>query len=142
MSTLSSENSALATALEKIGQFQGKSAFGTWLTRIAINQMHTRRCQQGVSLDALEEAHFECGEPDRVSDDVERLETDQKLRRALNKLPERNRQVLTDHFLRGYSIKEIAQRRQIPLGTVLSRISAGKRLLRRAWARASAKAVR
>ena len=38
-----------------------------------------------------------------------------------------------DHFIRGDSIKRIAQRDRIPAGTVLSRIFTGKRLLRAAW---------
>ena len=33
--------------------------------------------------------------------------------------------VLVDHFVRGYSIRQIARRHRIPMGTVLSRIFYG-----------------
>jgi RNA polymerase sigma factor (sigma-70 family) len=96
---------ALATALEKIDQFQGKAGFGTWLTRIAINEMYNRRRRkQNVSLDAVGEASSLWSEPDRVSDDLERSESCQKLREALSELPAKYRQPLADYFLRDHSI--------------------------------------
>src|SRR5437667_11941510 len=41
--------------------------------------------------------------------------------------------VLIEHFIEGYSVRQIAKLQRIPLGTVLSRIFTAKRLLREAW---------
>lgn len=135
---------ALATAFENIDQFRGDAEFGTWLHRIALNEAHNRmRCKRGVSLDALGRAAFiECSEADRVSDDLEHSESCQKLSHALDHLPAIHRQALVDHFVHGYSIKQVARRRRVPLGTVLSRISTAKRLLRAEWDRAGRNAGR
>jgi len=65
---------------------------------------------------------------------LDRANCCRRLRKALKCLPSKYRQALVDHFVRGYSVKQVARLRRIPLGTVLSRIFNGKKLLRRAWA--------
>lgn len=51
----------------------------------------------------------------------------------MQRIPAPYRRALRDHFVRGYSTRQIAQRERVPLGTVLSRIFTAKKLLRRAW---------
>jgi DNA-directed RNA polymerase specialized sigma24 family protein len=51
----------------------------------------------------------------------------------MRRIPSIYRRALKDHFVRGYSTRQIAWRERIPLGTVLSRIFNAKRLLRKAW---------
>ena len=126
---------ALASAWRNRNQFRGESSLYTWVFRIGLNELRQRRPRHPmVSLDAIEgpapEALREC---DRVCDKAESAEACGKLRQALRQIPARYRQVLTDHFVHGFSTKQIARRDRIPLGTVLSRIFTGKRLLRRAW---------
>ena len=64
---------------------------------------------------------------------LEHAELCLKMRKALREIPAVYRRVLTDHFIRGRSVKQIARRDRIPVGTVLSRIFTAKRILRQAW---------
>jgi RNA polymerase sigma-70 factor (ECF subfamily) len=129
-------SAALATAFEKMNQFRGDAAFGTWLHRIALNEAYNGlRRKRAVSLNDLGATSSAWSEPDRMSEVLESCELRQKLGQALQELPRVYRQTLTDHFVRGYSIRKVAQRSRVPLGTVLSRIHTGKRLLRSAWDR-------
>ena len=126
---------AMSKAWEKRDAFRGESSLDTWITKIARREAFGAKSPAPiVSLDAFEDAAFiGCSEPDRVSDEMERAQASQNLCEALRGLPAIYRQALTDHFLRGRSIKQIARRRRVPIGTVLSRISTAKRLLRGAW---------
>ena len=92
------------------------------------------RRRRTVSLDALEGAPFEgLVERDLLDRAIDRASCCQRLRLALRRIPVHYRRALVDHFVRGYSVKAIARQRRIPLGTVLSRLFNGKRLLREAW---------
>ncbi len=82
------------------------------------------------SLTGVPDALMEC---DRSAEVLERSECGNKLRGILRKLPAVHRQVLLDHFVRGYAVREIARRDRTPVGTVLSRLFTAKRLLRAAW---------
>jgi DNA-directed RNA polymerase specialized sigma24 family protein len=74
-------------------------------------------------------------EADRVADTLAAAEERCRLQTTLLVLPEKYRDVQEAHFIRGRRVKEIAGRRGIPLGTVLSRIHTAKSLLRQAWHR-------
>jgi RNA polymerase sigma-70 factor (ECF subfamily) len=130
---------ALATAWQKLNQFRGEASLYTWVYRIAMNEArHSTSQKRTVSLDAfatplkeLTESAGTSGNPQDRTDDSRRL------RKALQQLPALHRRTLVDHFVRGYPVKRIAQRERIPVGTVLSRIFTGKRLLRLAWEQAT-----
>ena len=126
---------AFATAYRKRESFRGESSFFTWVYRIALNEIHSEaRRKRTVSLDAMD--GFEpkaLVEPDLLDRALERDACCRRLRRALKRLPAIYRGALVDHFVRGYSTRQIAKLRRIPLGTVLSRLFNAKRLLRRAW---------
>ncbi len=126
---------AFATAYQKRKTFRGQSSFYTWVYRIAINQARSGfRRKRMVSLDAME--GFEptvLVEPDLMERALHRAACCRMLRRILKQLPAKYRGALIDHFVRGYSTKQIAKLQGIPVGTVLSRIFNAKRALRRAW---------
>jgi RNA polymerase sigma-70 factor, ECF subfamily len=127
-------DAALARALEKLQSFRGNSSFETWLHAIAVNEVRYWRRQQGafeVSIDAP--TARDLAEPDAVARTLDKTECCQGLRKALRHLPTAYRRVLVDHFVSGYSVKRIAHRRRVPIGTVLSRLFTAKRMLRRAW---------
>ncbi len=50
--------------------------------------------------------------------------------RALQSLPERFRQAVVLCDIEGFSYREIAEALECPIGTVMSRLSRGRRLLR------------
>ncbi len=125
---------ALETALKNLERFRGESSLDTWVHAIALNQARDYMRRNRVSLESLDGREpDEFKEPDRLDDTLERAECRVKLRKALRKVPPVCRQTLVDHFVHGYSVKRIAQKDRVPVGTVLSRIFTGKKNLRRAW---------
>jgi RNA polymerase sigma-70 factor (ECF subfamily) len=56
--------------------------------------------------------------------------TDEDILAALTKVPQDFREVLLLADVQEFSYKEVAQTLQIPLGTVMSRLSRGRRILR------------
>jgi RNA polymerase sigma-70 factor (ECF subfamily) len=128
-------SAAFEKAFAKRDQFRRESAPASWLYSIAMNYArHCWRWPQHVSLDVIRDGSpNHPAESGSVLDALERRETCGKLKEALLRLPIRFRQTLEDHFVHGRSVAEVAKRYRIPAGTVLSRISTGKRLLRNAW---------
>ena len=126
---------AFATAFQKRGSFRAESSFFTWVYRIALNEAHAgARGKRTVSLDAREDVPWgRLVERDLLDRAIDRASCCQRLRLALRRIPVHYRRALVDHFVRGYSVKAIARRRRIPMGTVLSRLFNGKKLLREAW---------
>jgi len=126
---------AFARAFEKRRSFRGEASFFTWVYRIALNQVHSgARGKRTVSLDAMEGPLPEILiQPDLMDAAIDRDNCCRRLRMTLKRVPVKYRRTLVDHFVRGYSVKQIAKLHRIPLGTVLSRLFYGKRLLREAW---------
>jgi RNA polymerase sigma-70 factor (ECF subfamily) len=126
---------AFATAFEKRKSFRGEASFFTWVYRIALNQAHSsHRRKSPVSLDAMDGLTPRALiQPDLMDSAIDRANCCRQIRTALRRIPTKYRRAIVDHFVRGYSTKEIARLHRIPVGTVLSRIFTGKRLLRRAW---------
>ena len=54
----------------------------------------------------------------------------QRLQTALNDLPEAFRMVVVMHYQQQMSYREIAEQMEIPLGTVMSRLSRAKKMLK------------
>ena len=124
---------AFEAALANRESFRGEAAPATWLHAIALNK--TRRPQkETVSLDGFTgELPSRLVAPDLSEETEHRSECRARLLRTLRQIPAIYRRVLIEHFITGRSVREIAGRERIPLGTVLSRIFTAKRLLREAW---------
>jgi len=70
-------------------------------------------------------------EDNRVPDRSRSLEVDsQRLQVALDALPETFRIAVVMHYQQQMSYREIAEQLEIPLGTVMSRLSRAKRMLK------------
>lgn len=115
-------------AWDKLGTFRGESAFGTWLHRLAINLILSRRLRTGRERDRfLPEGDAIVGEasgrPARVG-----LRLD--LERAIERLPSGARQVFVLHDVEGYKHKEIAQMLEIASGTSKAQLHRARMLLR------------
>jgi RNA polymerase sigma-70 factor (ECF subfamily) len=115
-------------AWEKLGSFRGESAFGTWLHRLAINLILTRRAQRatrrGRELDdpgAMEAATARPASTD-LSMDFES---------AIERLPEGARQVFVMHDIEGYKHEEIGTLLEINSGTSKAQLHRARMILRR-----------
>ena len=115
--------------------FRGDASLATWLYRLATNACIDllRRNQRGgerVSLDD-EETTLELVDAAPLPEQaLERKETQRLIEEGLRALPEEYRAILLLREAEGLSYAEIADAMHMELGTVKSRISRGRVLLR------------
>ena len=124
---------AFVRAWEKLGSFEGKSAFSTWLHRLAVNVVLGSRRAEGIRVgkvfgtDDLEAYET----PIRPSDPGQALD----LERAMARLPTGARTVFVLHDVEGYKHEEIAEMHGIAVGTCKAQLHRARRLLREALER-------
>lgn len=126
-------------AFQGIGRFRGKSAFFTWIYRIAVNTTMTflkkRNRRRYISYENIDEEASS-------SEIVERLtasnrsekgalvsELQEKLNDALQKLSLKHRTVIILHEIEGLEHAEIAEITRVSIGTVRSRLHYAKQQL-------------
>lgn len=130
---------AFSKAYQSFGTFGNGAAFSSWLYQIAKNVCLTeitwrrRRQNFGISDEYEEEPGAvsltapESTMPDRLLESEEALD---EIRGALTYVDERFRDIVEELFLgEDVAYDEIAKRRGIPVGTVKSRASRGRRQL-------------
>jgi RNA polymerase sigma-70 factor, ECF subfamily len=128
---------AFVKALTHLPSFQGRSSFKTWLLRIVSNASldlgRQRGRREALSLDAMGPKHREDVEPlvaDLSGRDLERAELRRILQRALDHLPDAQRQTFVLHAEAGLSYREVAGTLDISIGTVMSRLYYARQKLR------------
>ncbi len=107
-----------------------------WLYRIlrtVLSEAGERAQRRGqlVSITRLEEAHEALigGGADVVFDEVAARLSSEEIRAALQRIPEDFAVAVELHDIDGFKYHEIAEVTDVPVGTVMSRISRGRRLL-------------
>src|SRR5581483_2541546 len=120
---------------EKRKQFRGDASLHTWIQAIARNEVRNLQSGwQGYRFESMDQTPGrDFAAPELVTDELEKRDDRSRLHQALAQVPLRSRRALIEHFVEGRSVREVAQRLQVPVGTVLSRIHKGKQLLREAW---------
>jgi RNA polymerase sigma-70 factor (ECF subfamily) len=120
-------------AWEKLGSFEGKSAFSTWLHRLAVNVVLGSRRAEAIRIGRV-----------FGTDDLEAYETPTRpadpghamdLERAIAALPSGARAVFVLHDVEGYKHEEIAELHGIAVGTCKAQLHRARRLLREALER-------
>ena len=129
---------AFLAAWQGLAFFRGDSSFSTWLYRLASNacvdllrRESRHRTAAGHSLDD-EELNLEV--PDAMpspQDEAERRELREEIERGLAALSPEHREVLVLRELHQLSYDEIAETLDLDVGTVKSRISRGRKQLRK-----------
>jgi RNA polymerase sigma-70 factor, ECF subfamily len=115
-------------AFDKLRDFQGRSAFSTWLHSITVS----------VSLNALRKVkkirqrEVELDDTAPVFATTRSAEPDlkQRLRDAIATLPEHYRSVFVMYDMEGYSHEEIGSVLGVPIGTSKARLSRAREKLR------------
>lgn len=128
---------AFVQAFHKLSTFRGRSAFYSWLFRIAMNAAISRKRtarRAPASIDAARDAagiEPVDGHPgSSPSHSLEVTERQAAVRAALADLPEEFRTALVLKEIEGMKYEEIAEVVGCPIGTVRSRIHRGRSELR------------
>jgi RNA polymerase sigma-70 factor (ECF subfamily) len=114
-------------AWSKLGTFKGEAQFGTWLHRLAVNHILSRR----TVLKKREERH--AGETllERIFAPRQKTPgTRLDLEAALRMLPRRAREVFVLYDVEGYGHDEIAAALGVSVGTSKSQLHRARMLLR------------
>jgi RNA polymerase sigma-70 factor (ECF subfamily) len=113
-------------AFSKIGQFSGKSQFGTWIYRVAVNEalQHLRKAKRS-RVQMLEQEPM-----DHSPDSHESFDDKELLEQTLGQLDPDLRSAFLLREVEGLSYNEIADALKIPEGTVGSRLNRARRELK------------
>lgn len=136
---------AYLKAFDRIGDFAGRSALSTWLTRIVINEAlgrlrtsrrrHVQLEAEGVSvLENYREALMRGSEPVPPDATLAREQLRQLLERAVAALPDSFRTVFVLRDVEGLSVEDTAEALGVPPATVKTRLHRARQRLQQALA--------
>ena len=118
--------------IAKVGQYDGRSAFFTWIYRILLNFRRMDLRKKGanalVFMDELPETE------DPAPDPAEALALDSsaaEVRAGVARLPEPLREAVVLRYFDGLSVSEIAALVEVPVGTVKYRLFEARKQLAR-----------
>ena len=115
-----------------LSEFRGEAKLSTYIQKIAVNltlnEIKRRKWFFSMFSQKGNNEMYEFEVADR--DDEERKEAAELVNKALLAMDPKFRVILTMRMLQGYSTKETAEILDLPLGTVLSRLSRAQEQLR------------
>jgi RNA polymerase sigma factor (sigma-70 family) len=120
---------AFLSAWRHLPQLRRDGAFGGWLRKIIV-----RQCRRMMRVDRPPESAWdvlaEAASGGRSpAEEAEMWETRRTIRAAIRALPEKHRIALGLYYVDGYSQREVADFLGVPVGTVKSRLHAGRAML-------------
>jgi RNA polymerase sigma-70 factor, ECF subfamily len=123
---------SFAKALKSFSSFQQGTNFQAWMFRILRNTFLTSRSRSQTFVSVEEEGEDVLLPPERHTPESILLNAGlhERLQTALARLPVQFREVLLLCDVEDMKYQEIADMLELPIGTVMSRISRGRRLLR------------
>jgi len=119
---------AFVQAWRRLDTFRGRSAFGTWLHRIAVNQvlsLQRKEARRPGLVEIVEERTEDPVAERRVKDSGLRMD----LEAAIRTLPDGARNVFVLHAVHGYSHEETADMLGVAVGTCKAQLHRARRLL-------------
>lgn len=131
---------AFIRAYMNIDSFDNRRKFSTWLYRIATNLTidRLRKRKPDYFLDAEVKGtegldmYSRLASQDRSpGEEVESLELQRYIQHEISGLPPKYRSIITLRYLEEFSLQEISDILDIPLGTVKTRIHRGREALRK-----------
>ena len=119
---------AMLRALEKSAQFEVGTHLDRWVFRIAqrlwLNELRSAAVRRGAGLVPVEDFDLSDGRPD-----VETNILASEVFTQVMALPEAQRATVVLVYVEGFSYKEAAEILEIPIGTVMSRLAAGRKTI-------------
>jgi RNA polymerase sigma-70 factor, ECF subfamily len=118
-------------AYDRLGSFEGRSAFGTWLYRLSVN-----RCLDHLrSRGAKEQSRTEPLTPELPGGSTTAGLRGLELERAIGELPPSSRAAFLLHHVAGFDHKEVGEMMGIAVGTSKSLVHRARARLKEALAR-------
>ena len=118
---------ALISMYENYGQLKKEEYFSTWATRIIINKCYDllrKRKNNIVPIDEFIENNPSMGQNDKYEID------ENGIKQAMNFLNDDIKLIVVLYYYDNYSVKEISEIVNIPEGTVKSRLSTARKILK------------
>ena len=125
-----STQEAFIRAWRGLKRFEARSSFATWVHRIAVNVVLSRR-RQGPAWLAPDDRSVSSPEPDRLDWTLDTPVEVAEIERAIDELPEGARDAVVLGGIYGYSSAEVAQMLGIAEGTCKAQLHRARSLLRR-----------
>ena len=124
---------AFMAVLQRIGTFEAGRPFAPWFFRILVNRgLNARKARSLRAVDQIPDGTAAHGPtPER---EAERTELRERLRRAMDALPERQRVIVELFELEGFAGPEIAEILEISDGTVRWHLHEARKTLKKALA--------
>jgi len=113
---------------QKLGQFRGDSAFGTWLHRLAVNVVIERRRTFAIQRERMTD---DPAALDMVTVAPARADLTVDFDAAIEQLPPGAREIFVLHDVEGYKHREIASMLDITSGTSKRQLHRARMLMRR-----------
>lgn len=121
---------AFIRAWQNLSSYRAGTSLRNWLYRIAVNAgTDMLRKEKRILPDAIEDLHLADGAPG-LEALVSQRERTAMVQAAILSLPDASRAVLVLREYEGLSYQEISSALDIPLGTVMSRLSYARNLLK------------
>jgi RNA polymerase sigma factor (sigma-70 family) len=131
---------SMLRAFQHLRQFDGRSSFATWFTRIGINSalmiLRKKRVRPETPMDVTAEVeswrHWQIS--DHATDPEKHYAVDERsrhLRRAIGELPTPLRSVIEQGQMKGHSTKQIADHMGISVPATKSRLARARVALRK-----------
>jgi len=119
---------AIMKALTRLKTLQDEGALKAWVFRIMTNCYRDwgRRQKDTVDVDSME-----LPSDDSPDTQTERARMVQDVRRAMAQLSDDHRQVITLVDLEGFAYSEVSEILEVPIGTVMSRLSRARTQLKK-----------
>ena len=120
---------AFVACYRKLGQWQGRGAFSTWLFALAMNVYRSHLRRKRLPIDdsvQLEQLAGRAATDDRAGD----AQREEIVRRAVTFLPQKYREAIILYHFQEKDLAATARILGLPEGTVKARLSRARRLLR------------
>jgi RNA polymerase sigma factor (sigma-70 family) len=119
---------AFISAFRNLENYRGDAAFGAWLKRIVVNKAINILKKRKHEL-MPDNEQWDVPEPEAAADYKEELTVD-RVKKAIDQLPDGYRSVLSLYLLEGYDHQEIAEIMNITESTSKSQLNRAKNKLR------------
>lgn len=117
-------------AYKRISQLRDVTAFPSWLKRIVMTQADRINRKTQPVIEPIETQYNLASSSPSPEDLLEETELRDRVQIAISALPEKERDVTRDYYIKGESQREISERLNIPLATVKKRLQYAREHLR------------